>query len=170
MGDIQGCKELRTNIASNLFITDDQFFENLDKMERLYTLQEWRDIESELVRKMRGEKFSPLTCSRRYVRYLVRKGSLDELYNICLHQPALLDDFHEILRPRYEKELGVIFERYVLHIARCGSHMSKYKETCELFKKYHSLGIDTRSAIEKLRNWYRNRPTLMKMLDELELD
>jgi hypothetical protein len=139
-------------------------------MPKLYTKRVWKDVEAILVRTMKGDNFSPLTCSRRYVRYLEKKGDVDELYNICLYQPALLDELIETLRPKYEKELGVVFEKYILDLQRHGSYLKLYEETCELFRKYRGLGVDVSGAMAKLRDWYGNRKKLMRMLDELELD
>jgi hypothetical protein len=167
-GAIDESKRFREKLAT-LNITDDQFFENLDKMERLYTLQEWKCVEEKLIQDMRGRGYTPSNCSERYHRFLARKGAVDEIYNICLAQPQLIDKYFELLRPRYEKELSNLFERHVLRVAS-RSTLSKYKETCELFKKYSKLGVDISSPLAKVRKWHRNRPTLMEMLDDLRLD
>ncbi|MDR1642411.1 MAG: hypothetical protein LBT59_22200 [Clostridiales bacterium] len=170
MGDKAGLRATREEMAFNMNLTDDEYFENLGLMKELYTELEWKYIETSLVWEMKGKTSNPQVYQPRYIRFLKLKGDSEQLFKACSLQPEIFDDVFRILSPNYSAaELNDMFRRYIIGIVQEGNTKT-YLKVCEQLKSYHKLGFDANSARQGIVEAFARRPALVKMLGELRLD
>lgn len=160
LGDIENQRELALEF---IYKNDTIYFY---KLKKLYNQDEWEKVLQKIVASFEKQPY-PQSI---FLEILVHENLTGKLLKYCQrHNASILQYYHYLIEGNFD-EVNQIFITYIEKAADAASDRRKYKDVCQIIKKYKkACGAErAESLVISLKQKYIRRPAFLDELSKLK--